>query len=273
MGLLKYAASRLKYVLKRLWAPTKAAAKRATPDKATVFSKRTAPLMLYDWQDSTPPSQTIGSCQQLLAKLITKKVRTVTALLTAWRVPPTVPMPAESPFQGVSPARRGRAGVVGRTHHAASLCGTDAPRLTSPILVLLAQQPRVRGQKPQPAWQENNTVLTYAKQTEEAFYKKLFAPSIDPDHISAQDHDRLWPRRWVVPFQGVFHRRGQRVLSIDNVLRKYDIPPPPRNQCLGIPYTGYPRKPCMGGEGGNRRAFGPGGRGLAHPPRHSHRSQ
>jgi hypothetical protein len=154
MGLLKYAASRLKYVLKRLWAPTKAAAKRATPDKATVFSKRTAPLMLYDWQDSTPPSQTIGSCQQLLAKLITKKVRTVTALLTAWRVPPTVPMPAESPFQGVSPARRGRAGVVGRTHHAASLCGTDAPRLTSPILVLLAQQPRVRGQKPQPAWQE-----------------------------------------------------------------------------------------------------------------------
>jgi hypothetical protein len=83
----------------------------------------------------------------------------------------------------------------------------------------------VAGQKPQPAWEENNVVLRNAQQTEVEFYQTLFAPGIDARRIGAQDYDRLWPRRWVVPFNSVFHRRGERVLSLDNVLRKYDLPP------------------------------------------------
>lgn len=81
MGLL----TRIKYLMKRLWTPTKAAAKQVTPDKV-FFHKRTAPLVLYDWQDSVPPSQTIGSCQQLLPKLIFKKVR-IAAPRAAWLTP------------------------------------------------------------------------------------------------------------------------------------------------------------------------------------------
>jgi hypothetical protein len=45
--------------------------KKSLPTKALA----TAPLVMYDWQDSMPPNQSIDSSREMLAKLLTKKVR------------------------------------------------------------------------------------------------------------------------------------------------------------------------------------------------------